>query len=102
MADHDYRNGGFRHKYHITKADGTPCDPAAVYFVLRIDEDPHARRALSRYADSVEKVNPQFAQEIRELLKNTFETFKKNYVRAMEAGLVPCPLLDVAAKGEAK
>lgn len=30
-------------KYHITKADGEPCDPAASYFVLRIDsfsDDP--------------------------------------------------------------
>ena len=37
-------------KYIIRKADGTPIDPYAMYFVLRIDTDPVARKALWEYA----------------------------------------------------
>lgn len=28
---------GLHQRYRITKADGTPCDPDAMYFVLRLD-----------------------------------------------------------------
>lgn len=53
------------------------CPPEAQYFVLRIDcpdgkpADPHARKALECYADSVEQDNPQFAADIRKWLKET-------------------------------
>jgi hypothetical protein len=40
MADHDYKTGGLRQKYNVTKLSGEPIDDGAVYFVLRIDEDP--------------------------------------------------------------
>jgi ferredoxin len=29
--------GGLHRRYTVTKADGTPCDPDAIYFVLRLD-----------------------------------------------------------------
>jgi hypothetical protein len=47
-----------------------PVDPAAAYFVLRIDggHDPHAPRALACYADSVEADNPELAEDIRKWL----------------------------------
>jgi len=35
----------------LKKADGSPVDPNAMYFVLRIDTDPHARIALRAYAE---------------------------------------------------
>lgn len=37
-------------KYNVTKSDGTPTDPKAQYFVLRIDTDPAAMMALGFYA----------------------------------------------------
>jgi len=40
-----YKVGGLRDKYLVLKADGKPTDKQAKYFVLRLDEDPHARRA---------------------------------------------------------
>jgi len=52
-------------KYIIRKADGTPIDPNADYFVLRLDKDEHARKAALAYADSVETENPVFAADIR-------------------------------------
>lgn len=92
MADHDYKHGGWKNKYLIRKLCGDckgsgeergfmvwqcdtcggvgslPCDENAVYFVLRLDEDPHARKAALSYAESVEAENPQFAADIRELV----------------------------------
>ena len=41
---------GLFNKYTVTKNDGTPTDPNAQYFVLRIDTDPAARVALIQYA----------------------------------------------------
>ena len=38
-------------KYIIAKADGSEVDPAARYFVLRLDTDTHARRAALLYAE---------------------------------------------------
>lgn len=39
-------------KYHITKAGGSPCDPEACYFVLRLDTDTAARVAARAYAEA--------------------------------------------------
>lgn len=51
---------GYHARYNITKADGSPCDPEAVYFVLRIDaggKDHHhvnaCRSALRAYIDQL-------------------------------------------------
>lgn len=41
---------GLFRKYVIRKANGKPIDPQAMYFVLRIDTDPVARKALWEYA----------------------------------------------------
>ena len=67
----DYLEGGLKNKYVIAKTDGSPVAPEAEYFVLRIDADPHARRALAHYADSVAADNLQLAREIREWLERT-------------------------------
>ena len=39
---------GLYGKYRIEKGDGTPVDPEAVYFTLRLDTDKHARQRLPR------------------------------------------------------
>jgi hypothetical protein len=41
---------GLYGKYIIQKADGSPIDPHADYFVLRLDTDPYARIAALEYA----------------------------------------------------
>lgn len=53
-------------KYHITKNDGSPVDPNAQYFVLRIDTDVHAQIAVMAYAQSIEKTDWDFAEELRD------------------------------------
>lgn len=55
-------------KYRVSKADGTT-DPDAVYFVLRIDTDPAARRALTEYANCVWLSNPELADDLIALVK---------------------------------
>lgn len=88
-----YKEGGWQEKYYIQKIkmaekclkcnkrsvgemglgcmfscpvfESIPVDPEAIYFVLRLDEDPHARKAALSYADSVEVDNPVFARDIR-------------------------------------
>lgn len=83
MSSEDFKTGRWKLKYMIHKrcacakageqnpkceeCNGTgyvPVDPQATYFVLRLDEDPHARHAAITYARSVCKVNPLFAHDI--------------------------------------
>jgi hypothetical protein len=53
-------------KYEIQKSDGTPVDPEAQYFVLRLDTDPAARHAALMYASYIGGSDPEFAKELRE------------------------------------
>lgn len=53
---------GLHQRYAITKADGAACDPQAVYFVLRLDnqgdDDAHiraCRAAADAYYDAVQR-----------------------------------------------
>lgn len=43
---------GLFNKYKIEKTDGSPTDPDAQCFVLRIDTDDAAQHALYEYADA--------------------------------------------------
>lgn len=61
---------GLYGKYVVTKADGEPTDPSARYFVMRLDTDPHARRAAAAYADEVSQENPELAADLLELLRS--------------------------------
>ena len=95
-----YLEGGWRDKYVILKkrqyrpekkethvgyaiagrsgvVQATLPDEDATYFVLRLDQDPHARAAAETYADSVEKVNPKLAADIRRRLDDTEDKFKQ-------------------------
>lgn len=42
-------------KYIVTKADGSPMEPEAKYFVLRYDNDPHALTCAILWASLKEK-----------------------------------------------
>lgn len=59
-----YLNGGLEQKYIITKKNGHPVDPKAVYFVLRLDQDPNAIKAILAYAVSVGEKNPELAFDL--------------------------------------
>ena len=60
-----YKQGGLKpNKYIIEKSSGEPLDVGAEYFVLRVDVDPHARKALRTYMESVREDNPRFADDI--------------------------------------
>jgi len=66
------KDKGLLPKYIITKADGSPVDPRAEYFVLRVDKHAadqiHAeacRRAIVRYAIEVQSHLPVLSKELR-------------------------------------
>ncbi len=59
---------GLYSKYKVEKADGSPIDDEAEYFVLRVDKDPHARVAVRAYARSIKKGNPKLAEHLCRLL----------------------------------
>ena len=60
----NYKNGGCEKKYIISKTSGKPTDPNADYFVLRLDKDPHAIKALVAYANSVQEDNVELAADL--------------------------------------
>lgn len=55
---------GIYGKYIVSKADATPVDPDAFYFVLRLDTDAAARNAIVHYADEIMESNPALAKEL--------------------------------------
>jgi hypothetical protein len=66
------KNRGLYGRYIVRKADGSPTDPRAEYFVLRLDEhgsDPihieACRAAAMVYADLIEPYLPQLAADLR-------------------------------------
>jgi hypothetical protein len=59
-----YKEGGLEKKFIVSKVDGSEVDPLAQYFVLRVDEDPHALTALKAYAQSVKEDNPKLAEDL--------------------------------------
>ena len=64
-------NQGLYNKYFITKRSGKPVDPEAVYFVLRLDTDPVARKAARTYAKEIRATKPALADELEEILDGT-------------------------------
>jgi hypothetical protein len=49
-------------KYDVLRSDGTRVD--GDYFVLRPGRDPHARKALRAYANSVGADDPDLARDL--------------------------------------
>jgi hypothetical protein len=76
-------------KYMLAKADGTPINPNAKYFVLRYDREAKdgsaSRDALSLYASLVEEATPKLAEGLladiaQESSRQIFQTLsEENY-----------------------
>ncbi len=64
----NYKRGGYEKKYIVKKTNGHPIDPKADYFVLRLDTDPHALKALETYYWSVRNDNRQLAEDLIDVL----------------------------------
>jgi len=62
------RQDGLYQKYNISKTNDEPIDPKAFYFPLRLDKDPHARKAARTYANCVVADNRTLARELHDLL----------------------------------
>jgi len=60
---------GLYGKYRIEKVDGSPVDPGAVYFTLRLDTDPHARAAIKAYVESCKREEPKLAKDLEKILE---------------------------------
>jgi hypothetical protein len=67
---------GLKPKYQIVHADGTPCDPNAQYFVLRLDyhyecDERHIRAcrlAAGVYAAEIADHLPMLSNELESIL----------------------------------
>lgn len=62
---------GLYNKYNVTKADGTPIDPHAVYIVLRIDDGEYleaCRKGVWAFAQDVMYKNTKLGQDLLDLL----------------------------------
>ena len=62
---------GLFNKYKIEKADGSPVDPNAIYFVLRLDTDVAAREAAIFYATLIQN------EQLNDDLINLFNKLEK-------------------------
>lgn len=65
---------GFHKKYNITKVDGTPVDPDAIYLVLRLDgkDGPRiqsARAGARAYADELLRSNAGLDQVAYDIIE---------------------------------
>jgi len=59
---------GLYGKYRIEKADGSPVDPRAMYFTIRLDTDPFARAATRAYIEACREQEPDLARDLERLL----------------------------------
>lgn len=66
---------GLHRRYVVTKADGSPCDPNAIYLVLRLDsggkDQEHiaaCRVSARKYADEAPGRLSKMTHELRRLL----------------------------------
>lgn len=62
--------------YTIARSDGQPIDPESLFFVLRLDFNPAARKAVLCYAEGIEQEFPDMAESIRDYVKR-IEDFEK-------------------------
>jgi hypothetical protein len=71
--------GGFEPRFIVTRTDGKPCRASAHYIVLDYAGDPHAKKALATYADSVEVENPAMAADVRAAIIDPTDFPKQHY-----------------------
>ena len=70
---------GYKHKYNITKSDGSPVDENGIYFVLRLDyhadcDQRHVeacRLAVLRYAEVIASHLPALSADLERILHET-------------------------------
>ncbi len=82
IIENSYQKPRWQDKYYIQKIkaleDGTPAlvqvEEEAQYFVLRFDEDRHARKAMRAYAESLQHDAPTFAADILQKLEESEKT----------------------------
>ena len=83
---------GLHRKFNVTKADGSPVDPGAEYFLLRLDEDADpkyreaSKLAILTFAGAIETTIPKLAADIRE--RYGFQTLD----RSNDAPCLACPV----------
>jgi hypothetical protein len=65
-----YGAGGFEDRFRVTRTDGKSIRDTARYLVLNYAEDPHAKKAIEAYADSIESENPSMAADMRACIAN--------------------------------
>jgi len=85
-----YKEGGYDSKYIIAKKNGNAIDPKADYFVLRLDEDPHALVALFAYAKSVSRVNKKLAEDLLDKIKLHEQVLIDNSPKKINVGEAKC------------
>lgn len=51
--------------YLVVRIDGKPLDSLGEFFFIDCSRDPHARKAMLAYADSIEPDNPEKAKDVR-------------------------------------
>lgn len=73
MTDKNHSDGGLYRKYNIERTDGKPLDKDAQYFVLRLDDDLHARMAARMYSKSVSSTNHALSIEL-EVMASKFSS----------------------------
>jgi len=79
-------------KYTITKTDGSPVDPEAQYFVLRIDTDVAARYAVLHYASYIGGRDPEFADDLRKwIMGRRFWICPLDHNSLSRCGVDVCP-----------
>jgi len=71
------KKDGLKNKYHIQKADGSPC--SGRYFVLKIDSDDlvhgsACRQALQTYANAVRGDYGELAFDILDAIDDYYRT----------------------------
>ncbi len=72
---------GLEPKYLVQKINGKT-DPEADYFVLRLDKDKHALKAIKAYAESVQGENMELAFDLlKKVKKYQFEGINLKTVR---------------------
>lgn len=59
---------GLYGKYKIEKTDGSPVDPKAIYFTLRLDTDPYARKAIRAYIEACREEQPELARDLEKVM----------------------------------
>ncbi len=70
---------GIYGKYRLSKADRSKMDPQACYFVLRLDTDEHARKAMRAYAKSC-------GGELGEQITNCLNRLRDGYCNCRSVG----------------